>query len=845
MHAGTRSGEGYARLTARSVDVLAPPQEGGLLFVDMALGARDTFERVRDAWRSIPPSVVGMCSRMVLRSPVVRFDGNIADIGPTDDRRVLLRPSGDDWPNDANALADRVVEVMRENRQAPRPVHAFELPIDGPAALSDDLAPEILARCRAVELEALLRRTNAIWEPTSYHYRLPSGEHTDSFIRIADVFNDRRASAALASWLRGFTTDSTVAVVDTGTLVPLIDQLAILLERAAEQLPLSPGLAGVETMDRYPRSRFEYLRRFREISEVEILAVLSVSSSGKTYDMLAHSLSETTGGRWRAECLVSRNATDQADAVPPVDATERQNAWLAVAGGGTNGGGDCDLCRDSERARVVRIDPRTFSAMVLPEPRHEMPDIVSAARNASLFGAYDKRFAGAPAILLAPTETSRVRAQPLRRGEQRERVRFEPLTLLAQDGVADRVEKRLAELAALPQRDPARETVAAALQSVRAVRPTVVMCDHEEVKTLAEAIRLEPVKGGERRTMEEATALAEERFLQAATAVCSTIERLVVVERDLSAHDLAARLGADTSFALLVAGLQTGVTLQHLMVEIQDAAQAEPRICALVLHAHPHDSASWRSVRNTFGGGQKSALLALWLTYLPARSPFGEEHQLLMSVQDAWLDETRLGARAAWEQRMAWTRPDRPETEASPVVPSPLWSPVSMKLRRTSRYGDLDDRRVVAAMGSALSQSIDRHDRDGAPEWVQVDLPNAFRSYFDALLHVSLLRWVAPSRAWWGSPNECVSLIDELAGRFSRSVEDWRLLLAELLMAAALGKVPEEGVNVLLSYAQTMLTAQPTPHDPDADYPLAFVELGDALVRHLRLGDPTPAAGSG
>jgi hypothetical protein len=104
-------------------------------------------------------------------------------------------------------------------------------------------------------------------------------------------------------------------------------------------------------------------------------------------------------------------------------------------------------------------------------------------------------------------------------------------------------------------------------------------------------------------------------------------------------------------------------------------------------------------------------------------------------------------------------------------------------------------------MGAALSESLDQHQFDGSPEWVQIDLPNAFRSYFDGLLHAVLLRWVTPQRAWWGTPNDCVSLIDELRGRFF-GTDDWPFLLCELLLAAAHGKVPDEGVAQLLSYAE-------------------------------------------
>lgn len=818
-----------------------PPLQGGALFVDVALGPTDTFERVQDTWRSIAPSVLEMCSQIVLRSPVVRFAGELEDVKPDDAKRMVQRP-GDDWPADVDDLVARMIDVMRANHQPTRAVHVIELPLDGPMRCSGDLSPETVAACRAIELDTLLRRTNAIWHPTGYHYRLPSGEHTDSFVRIADVFSDRRAAAALASWLRGVTTDSTVVVLDNGTLVPLVDQLALWLERAALQLPLSPGLAGVEAFDRYPRSRFQYLRQFRDISDVEILAILSVSSSGHTYDLLAHTLEETAQGHWRAECLVSRSPADQATAIAGPDEGRRQAAWLTLgptAGGPTVSGAEqCPLCRDTPRARVVRIDPRTFSAMVLPEPERVMPDILAAARNASLFEHYSDMFAGAPPILLAPTEASRVRAQPRRRGEQRERVRFEPLALLARDDVGELVGHRLVALRALPERDRAHETVDKAIANLKRVAPIIAVCDAQEVETLARALAL---AAGQ--LTDEATAAlrpqAEQRFLAVAQAMCPSVASVVIAEQDTPKAELARRLGGAQRILLLVAGLQTGVTLQHLVVQVQDAVSADPMICGLVLHAHPHDSAAWRSVRNTFGGQHDPSLLALWLTYLPAASPFGEEYGLLDSMQDEWLEGARFGAAQRWRERMAWTSAGTTGGVGDlPTVASPLWSTETIALRRTSRYGRLDDRRIVAAMGAALTESLDRHEHSAAPEWVQVDLPNALRSYFDALLHVALLRWVSHARAWWGAPNECASLIDELAGRFRDAPDDWHLLLAELLLAAAIGKLPEEGVDAVLAHADTALhAAEPDEIGVDGGaHRLGFVELGAILVRQLQVG---------
>ena len=818
MRSETGDGDGYARLTGVGVEVLSAPVEGGLLFVDLALSATDDWSRVADAWRSVAPSVIGLCSRVVMRSPVVRFDGPLDDVPADDERRVLFSPRGDDWKWDVEQLADRVVGLLREHRLPARDVYAFELPLAGEAVVSSGMTPEMLGRCRAVEMEALLRATSALWEPVSYHYQLPSGDHAGSYVRLADVFNDRRAAAALASWLYGSITSSTAVVIDSGTLTPLVDQLDGMLQRASLRLPVTPGLIAVETLDRYPRSRFQYLRHFRALGDVDVLAVLSVSSSGRTYGMLEQSLKETVTGTWRAECLVTRDKRDRSTALAPSHDQGRQPAWLALAVSRPETSAECQLCRNPDRARVVRIDPRTFGAMVLPAPRHEMPDIASASRNASLFNRYEFVLAGAPGILLSPSEQSRLRAQPFRRGDQREKVRFEPLGFLARADVAETITARLDELDGLPARDPAREDIQQALRRVREAAPTAVVCDEEEVRTLAGAL------GADRPELNEQAAreLAETQFLLAAQAVCGGVERVITVGQG-DDDTLTERLGDATRFLLLVAGLQTGVTLQHLVIKLQDSTQVDPVITALVVHAHPHNASAWGSVRNTFGGKRNPALLALWLTYIPARSPFAEEHELLSSVQDAWLADSRFGAAERYHERLEWTKPANGQS----VPVSPFWSMHPMQLRRTSRFGDLDDRRTFAAMGAAVAESLERYEQAGAPEWVQLDLANALRSYFDGILHASLLRWVAPSRAYWGGQSNSVALIDELAGRFSDTPKDWHLLLAELLLAAALGKVPDAGVETIRAHAKSLLDA-----GESGDEQLSFVELGFILLKN-------------
>lgn len=820
----SQRGDGYARLTASGTEVLALPDEGGVLFVDLAFRTGG-WDLASAALRSFPPSVLAESSRVIVRSPFVRWAGPIEGLDPNDSARLIVSP-GPEWPQTPEDMASSLEGLLKTHRLPRRSLAVFELPVGAAPVVSPGLSSEDLARCRSVELEAFLRRTGAIWEPTAYHYQLPSGHHASSFVRVADALNDPRAPGALATWLHGSLSEGSVVVVDSGTLMPLVQQLDLVLKRAATTLPVSAGgLLAVEALDRYPLTRFEYLRRFKPLEATDVLAILSVSSTGRTYRLLRQSLQDTAEGAWRSECLVKRGP-GEAEALPGPDVMGAQDPWLSITGLAppSDPGRTCEMCRDGKRARVIHIDPRTFGAMALPTPVVLMPGTFAARRNASLFEAYQGVAALGPSVQLSGTETSRLRAKPYHRPHDPRRIRFEPVShLLDKDSLKSRIEGRINELVNLRDSDPSKKRIIQALEKIRSGEPTVAVCDSEELRVLSKALELAPGSG---LNEEEAAKQARTRFLAASRAVCPTVARLVG-DKD---PDFTDAFQGEASILLFVAGLQTGVTLQHLVVSLQDVFRAQgtdPAMHGLVLHAHPHDSEAWASVRNSFGGRRDPSLLALWLTYLPADSPFAEERDLLAVAQDEWFSGSREGTRALWRSRLSWLRFDEPETTSSESPDSPLWSPVPMKLRRTSIYGLLDDRHAVVAVGAALSEALDGKMMEGAPEWVHVDLPNAFRSYFDGLLHVSLLRWVSPQRAWWGGPNDCSSLINELHGRFADS-DDWPLLLAELLLAAALGKLPDDGVELLLSLADIELreAAHPEPI-------LEFIDLGRVFVENL------------
>lgn len=743
------------------------PREGGVLFLDMDVEAV-RWERVEAVLRRVPPATLSDASQMVVRGPRLRWRDSSESVS-------MVRS---EWPTTVDEMASRIESALVRHGLPPVAVGAVEFPLAADPETSAGVSPDMLARCRAVELDALLQSGNAIWRPTKYHYRLPSGHHTGTFVRIADVFRDHRAAPALASWLHGSLRENIALVADSGTLMPIVQHLDHVLRLAARATKeFAPrGIAAVETLDSYPLSRFEYLERFSVFEEVAVLALLSVSSTGRTYRMIRDTLQETAGDHWRAECLVSRG-DDQATSLPQHDASGRQSPWLALGEAAPFLGqpGSCAICRQVDRARVVEIDPRSFAAMVLPQPTRIMPDIQDGRRNASLFEAYqshspstggvrtDSAFDG---VCLTESETAPATAsRTLRLPNHGVKFRMDALL---RDPAATQglVASRVAELQALPDRDRDRQEIADALQAVRDGQPTVAICAREQIALFRPA-------GGD----DDA---ARDQVLTIARSLCPTVETAVVDDE----FDAAASCANGQASLLLVApGVQSGATLQQLVVRVQNECRqldTPPAMHGLVVHAHPADRQTWRALRNTFRGPSGTArLLALWLTCLPYTSPFEEEFRVLKQIQEKWLEGTIDGTDSLWRERLAWLDPDAHAVE-SPQ--SPLWNPEKQKLRLTSLYGDLDDRHVLVAVGAAMQSALLRRIDEEVPEWVRFDLPNAFRSYFDGIIHASILRWTEPARAWWGvDDNECEALIGELQGRFE---EDWECLLPELLLVS-------------------------------------------------------------
>ncbi|WP_419837123.1 hypothetical protein [Candidatus Poriferisodalis sp.] len=245
---------------------------------------------------------------------------------------------------------------------------------------------QMLALARSVELAALVQAGKAHWRPTTFHYELPSDEHSSNFIRVGDVFRSPRDAAALATWLYPYAGADRTILLDTSTILPVV--LALQTAAAEHGVRLGP----VAVRDAYPHS----LLADEELVELTVgangaLALISVSSTGHTEQALAACLEAKVGNQWALQTLVDRSrpaSTQWPDASGGV-----QDPWLHVPGGKSFTQHDCDLCDSAKVAPCVRIDAVSFTNTSLPEPHVVvMPDPPVEARSiANLIEASRRR----------------------------------------------------------------------------------------------------------------------------------------------------------------------------------------------------------------------------------------------------------------------------------------------------------------------------------------------------------------------------------------------------------------------------------------------------------------------
>jgi hypothetical protein len=237
--------------------------------------------------------------------------------------------------------------------------------------------PDPTLALRSVEFRAQLHRSGAIHTSSDAHFALPSGAHADTYIRVADAFDDLLVVRRVADWLQHRLSAGSALVGDTWTTLPLFQELARRGSRLApiqaggrQPLDVEPGIP-VLTFASYPDSD-EVRRVLGSIppllaahEHAKVIFILSVGSSGAVVDNFRR-LSETYLRDIEVEIisLVSTSAAvDGVDSFVKIPTIRR----YSVANGE-----ECALCNEPDRAALISIDEKRYFPRIIASRRPVM-----------------------------------------------------------------------------------------------------------------------------------------------------------------------------------------------------------------------------------------------------------------------------------------------------------------------------------------------------------------------------------------------------------------------------------------------------------------------------------------
>lgn len=653
-------------------------------------------------------------------------------------------------------------------------------------ALDSDQQGAILRRARAVELEALLEFGQAIWRPAGYHYRLITGEHAAAYIKLGDAIRGPRDAVVLAAWLHHRVRSGVGLVLDTGTLTPV----AQALELAA--IGAGVRLGPVVTLDNYPRTSvdIDYVLDRASGDVGRIIIALSISSSGSLLERVLGALDRKGASLVEAavEVLVAKG--------PLPDRGDQVVAWTPLPGQpplvprGSRDRVGCKLCRQPGKAYVVPINPFTFDALLPTQLRPVVPDIQDPAENRGLWEAAEQT--GALSVeRAAHTALRRYRSDKVPMGIVLQAERLVPSPTF-QTALAGKIRQCLeteempgdSDLVLVPAHEHDYESFAELWEGLRPlIAPSVELPEPY------------PIDG---------------EFSEA------LIERVRAASRILV-------------FAL---GTVSGASIQRALVGVQHARTNDPpgqtfELHAFVVHARPATAREWESIRNSYGRrGHRPQLRYGWKSILPDRSPLREEGALLRRLDPETFD---ADTQAFLSRRLELCRGSY-EGGGATV----LWGATpDTHLTPNAIYGDrLGGVSTYVAVGSAMAAAIFA---PGAsiPELRVFEIPAIARSYYDPLILGSILRWMRPHEAFWGwTATEASTTALHIVDR--ADIDDRHILVPEMLLAAAQGKLTLEAAKVVVGVARQLLETAPT-------YVRAALDLGLTLVGDL--GDLLPTEG--
>jgi hypothetical protein len=643
-----------------------------------------------------------------------------------------------------------------------------------------------LARARAIELEALLRWGKAIWSPPGYHYRLPSGEHAPGFIKLSDAIREPRDAEVLASWLSPHLRDGLGFVLDTGTLTPIFEAAANRM--SCQGLAVGP----VAVLEHYPRTAVDVddAVEFAAGDRGLMLALLSVNSSGSVRDRLLGAIHRVSGLQKGLRVVVMVDK-DRASERPEIETWSPLPGSPPLVRRGARARELCELCTSSTDSRLIAINPYSFDGMSQGELRPVMPSVKDARANRGLW-----QRCGEDPGAIAVESRSELESPLARPTTQPMAVRVERTTLLKSAGFRSLVADRVARLLGPVPDDPLAE-VRWSRGPLRGASDIVLVPAHEHAhEGFAELwAEIEPI-------------------------LAPGVEPLPFPLEGPFEQSVLEQVKGGREILILALGAVSGHSLQRALYAVQDShREGSYGLQGLVLHARLPRSREWQTLCNSFDG----ALHAAWITFLPEDSPLRGERDVLKRLEVGEFDGAR---REFLEERLRLCG-----GEITGTKPALFWgSRGDARLTANSIFGQrIDARTTFAAVGSAMARARDDHGRREAPEVRVFDLAGMIRSYYDPLIISSFLRWLGPYEAWWGWQSwEAERTIETLFGRIQNEDAAQHILIPELLLATAQGKVHDAAVQKVIQHAGILRERPGLPEEVGAAIDLGL-RLAEAL----------------
>ncbi|MGY4712987.1 hypothetical protein ACXDF8_26145 [Mycolicibacterium sp. CBM1] len=632
----------------------------------------------------------------------------------------------------------------------------------GVAPTNADGEGRLMDRALRCEIRALLEYGHAIWRPTNYHYQLPSGDHTDSFIRFADAFRTPRDVEVIATWFLQYLVDNIAVVLDTASLIPLVSEFRRLL--AAE----GATIAGSETLDNYPSTSLEIQEAIQSIGQRDaVLAIMSVNASGRYKSLLAEAIRFETSPSL-VVLIDKKNAGATRGHLGAIVGEVHQSSWVSIGRQSadlTPLAAGCPLCLQNGVSQTVRIDSRSFNAFALPQDNLLTPDVKAARAVRSFFDLCDEH--GAIELNSRSTEYIRQKQPPMG-------VKMRLDRLVAQESFHDLVIEKMTTV--LPPCEKYDQIVVSDREMKIAGFNELVDKVARRFGTARAGISRVSVPGADDSDMTSNQGPEE--------------------ASNQEPDEEATTLAASRRPLIFCLGSVSGWLLRRLQVHVQnewhDKAESAGEATAVVVHARSITARKWDNLEQSF----EKRLHALWHVYLPDITPHADEVNLLKqsNIKQVIADSdyrNKVALAGFFEKRLAL------EAGVSPITESNvLWFPTpTSRLRNTSVYGT----RINALTTFAAVAAAIQHTRQDAqvtdPRWPVFDFVSMGRSYFDGVLIACMLRWCAPSEVWWGTnPAERKANIEWLI-RNTRDPDDQGILYSELIIGAVQGKIPDFAIE--------------------------------------------------